>query len=768
MNLLLQRLTRKIVIITVFTIVVLHAGQEKVQEELQASQTQVQTADTKREEHVQNSWDKVSALYLPSLISKEDKQKMLNQVNTWQSTANSLAQTKEDHHESIPEAQELKESEVLQKALIPVATDDHIKQILSYLASTRAYTTNQHDESIAIFDDTTYRDLNVFCGKEEAPAISLFNILNNTQTTPGQAALLDMLYNPLSDIKALTMRQEAIKKLVNDTQLFTSIQEKLSAINDAEHILFTLLSSDLFTNATDRFYLKSILDLPIISLATKMPVLDLLDLLNNFPWIKKINATVCDKFNDKPAMLEAIRLNNIILDTIVSPGFYLAGACFLGKQVYDAYKWNIGDSHTNSNYAANYLQKDNIIATCGAYSIIMLAVTPFIIRAGYKKVFDELDSDNILHNAVGVLARMTTALKDLQKIVTQHKELAAIIPFKDFQQEANVEFKKLLTLLDDKTFKQPATLTTLKDKLTTSKGKMIAAFKFLSTLKYDLVLPYIEVGKLDAFMSTATLYKKFEAYPNACFHFATYQQQATPHLALNESWNPFIKPDIVVTNALELGTTTAHRNMLITGPNAGGKSTTLKATAFAVLLAQTLTIANANITLTPFSKVFTTLNITDTIGKESLYQADKNRIKQVVTAIEELTPDKFALFISDEMFNSTAASYGAALYYGTLNYVDQSLKNTLFAAATHFENLIELEADTNGSVANFCVEAATKGANGKMQWTYKIIRGINKQNISFELAQEDGFNPRLLEAGKKLLQRHTPPVLLTTVSKKPN
>ncbi len=358
----------------------------------------------------------------------------------------------------------------------------------------------------------------------------------------------------------------------------------------------------------------------------------------------------------------------------------------------------------------------------------------------------------MLHDAIRLLAQMTTALKDLQKIVSQHQELADIIPFKDFEKEANTEFKRLLTILESENFKAPATWKT-------PKGKMMATLKFLCTLKYEFIPPYVQAGKLDALMSTPTLYKKLEAHPNARYHFATYEQQIAPHLALNAFWNPFINPDIVVTNALELGTKTAHRNILITGPNAGGKSTTLKAVAFAVLMAQTLTIANADITLTPFTKIFTILNITDTTGKESLYQADKNRVKQIIKTLEELTADEFALLISDEIFNSTSASYGAALYYGTLNYVDQSIKNTLFAAATHFENLVELEPDTNGSVANFRVEEATQGQDGKMQWTYKVKPGINKQNISFELAQEDGFNPRLLEAGRKLLQRHKPPVV---------
>ena len=680
--------------------------------------------DILEKEHTPNSWDKVSALYLPSIIDTTNKQKILTQFNTPQT------QTPDKQQEALKR----KESYKLEQALTSDTTD-HTGRILAYLANQESSTINLHEESKAIFDDTTYRDINALCGKQDSPETSLFNLVNHTQTISGRAALLDTLYNPLIDIQSLRARQAGIKTLVEDEQLYESIQEKLTTIKNSEHTLFLILnemSFELISNISDRFYLESVLDLPIISLVKMIPLVSHIDKL---PFMKKFNEYACDKLNKKPILLDIVRAQNYLSSTILPPAFFLGLSAYLGNIAYKEFLNN------------NYWKTTKYSSSC-----IMPLITSWIVsKEIYKNIVDNLKTETMLHDAVGTLAKMTTALKELQKIVVKNSKLATLSQFQGFKTEAyksNTELKNLLVIMKDERFKKPTTWKS-------PKGKMMSAIKFLCTLKYKFVQPYLEVGKLDALMSIATLYKKHATHPNARYHFASYEQQPTPHLALNNFWNPFINPEIVVTNSLELGSKTKHRNILITGPNAGGKSTSLKAAAFAVLLAQTFTISNAETIITPFTKVFTTLNITDTVGKESLYQADKNRIKQVTSTLSSLDSNEKALVISDEMFNSTGASYGAALFYGTLNYIDESLKNTLFAAATHFETLVELEQDSKGSVANFRVEEAILDKDGKLSWTYKIKPGINKQNISFELAQEDGFDPKILAAGAKLLQRHS-------------
>lgn len=490
----------------------------------------------------------------------------------------------------------------------------------------------------------------------------------------------------------------------------------------------------LVSSIADRFYFKSVFELPGISLLMHLPILSAFCLVDKLPLMKKFNHYVCNKLNEKQTLLEINRVSDYFNALVVGPGILVGTSAGIGRLSYASY----GKKNYSTSVKFAFLSALFFYITCKAIPMI------------YNDTVDTIKTENMLHEAIATLAQMTTALKEVRAIVMQYPELTNIIPFQDFEKEANEEFKKLITTMEDESFTQQATWKTLK-------GKMMSALKLLTTVKYEFLPPYIQAGKVDALLSSATLYKQFETHPNARYYFANYEQSVTPHIKIDKFWNPFISPDTVVINSLELGTKTAYRNALITGPNAGGKSTALKAMAYAVLLAQTLTIANAHVSLTPFHKVFTTLNITDTTGKESLYQADKNRVKNVINCITPLNSDEFALIISDEMFNSTGASYGAALFGGTLTFITQNLQNTLFAAATHFESLVDLETETKGLVKNFRVEEASIGQNGKMTWTYKLKPGINRQNISFELAQEDGFDQRLIQASIQFLENHKAP-----------
>ena len=68
-------------------------------------------------------------------------------------------------------------------------------------------------------------------------------------------------------------------------------------------------------------------------------------------------------------------------------------------------------------------------------------------------------------------------------------------------------------------------------------------------------------------------------------------------------------------------------NVVITGPNAAGKSTFIKALSLSILFSQTICIVPAsNFVLTPFTLINTYLNIPDCKGKESLFEAEMNRV----------------------------------------------------------------------------------------------------------------------------------------------
>lgn len=733
------------------------------------------------ESRVKNSWDKVAELYLPSLTQEQPTLA----PNTVTAKKDSFMIALEPQTEKV---EDKKPSDRLQEILTPTQKTNRnfTEKLLNHMA---IHSTNIHEESQAFMDDTTYRDLAVFSGNEVHRSASLFNIIDQTQTRAGRAALLDILYNPLTDHQALIDRQQAIKMLVDNDSLFTSLQEKLTAIKDAEQILFELLTvypysdgygnytySDKISSYNKNFQVTNPLHFGNLSfkffnkvLQLVMPALPFLPqdpiyqamaaeitssmILNGMnagiskiPFFKKLETSLADKMNSSPNMLGLQGGYNFFNRFFISPFLALRGYAQSAKNIYHTIK--------NKNISSHKL----LFGVSGANLFIG---APFNTYHSYKAlpyIHDEALVKQYLYEAMCAFSKFVKTLRDLQKLVADNKPLATIIAFDDFEKNASADLKKFIVLMDDDFFGKK----TIGQFNMVDQGKMAAAIYLASKVKCELTAPYIQAGSIDALVSTATLYKSLEDNTNARYQFAEYEeQQATPHIKFDSLWNPFISADTVVTNSFELGTETGHRNMLITGPNAGGKSTILKAIALSILMAQTLTIAPGNISLTPFKKVFSTLNIVDTVGEESLFQAEKKRIGCVLTALKELQSNEFALLICDELFNSTGAAHGAALLGGTLSFIDTKLRHTLFTIATHFEDLTQLEEKTNGSIANFRVEEAKTDKDGKICWTYKIQPGINRQNIAFKLVEEDGFDAQIIQESKDLLNRWSPPVTPT-------
>ena len=87
-------------------------------------------------------------------------------------------------------------------------------------------------------------------------------------------------------------------------------------------------------------------------------------------------------------------------------------------------------------------------------------------------------------------------------------------------------------------------------------------------------------------------------------------------------------------------------NAIITGPNAGGKSTFIKSLCLAIIFSQTLTVApSSKFALTPFSLISTYLNIPDAKGKESLFEAEMRRSLEYINSIRSLSKKKFSLLL---------------------------------------------------------------------------------------------------------------------------
>ena len=225
-------------------------------------------------------------------------------------------------------------------------------------------------------------------------------------------------------------------------------------------------------------------------------------------------------------------------------------------------------------------------------------------------------------------------------------------------------------------------------------------------------------------------------------------------MQIKNFWNPFINPDNVVASSLDLGSTYGEqRSIIVTGANAGGKSTISKALVLSIILAQSLGIAPAEeLTFTPFTKIITYLNITDDIAEgNSLFIAGVKRGRELSETIKNLNIEKneYALSIADEMFGGTPPDVGQAAAYSLIKQIGKH-PNNILVTTTHFPIIPSLEEET-GLFTNYKVDVEIN-ENGEIYYPYLLSKGTAEKVITFDILESEGFSDDFLLEAQRILE----------------
>ena len=206
-----------------------------------------------------------------------------------------------------------------------------------------------------------------------------------------------------------------------------------------------------------------------------------------------------------------------------------------------------------------------------------------------------------------------------------------------------------------------------------------------------------------------------------------YSSLDEPNVTIKGLRHPNIENNKVVKNDILLDN---KNNLIITGPNAGGKSTFIKSIAINILLSQTICLSFADsITMTPFYYIASQMNIVDDKGSESLFEAEMNRIIKNVNIINKCNENnRLSIIFLDELFNSTNVIEGICGSYGICKKLSD-IKTNITLLTTHFTYLYKLK-DT-GNYKNYRMNVKIDKDN--IEFPYKISRGISTQYIALEL-----------------------------------
>ena len=192
-----------------------------------------------------------------------------------------------------------------------------------------------------------------------------------------------------------------------------------------------------------------------------------------------------------------------------------------------------------------------------------------------------------------------------------------------------------------------------------------------------------------------------------------------PECSITQQYYPSHKGNECVRNDVVLDTFG-----VITGPNASGKTTYLKTTAINVILCQQLGVGYFTACkMRPYTKIHSYLNIPDTSGRDSLFQAESRRCKEILDSIEEDSGRQFCIF--DELYSGTNPKEATKAAFAFLEYLRRFKHVDLFLT-THYVSICDEWTDsteTKRKVENYqMVVVQTETRNIP---TYKIAPGIS-------------------------------------------
>jgi hypothetical protein len=164
-----------------------------------------------------------------------------------------------------------------------------------------------------------------------------------------------------------------------------------------------------------------------------------------------------------------------------------------------------------------------------------------------------------------------------------------------------------------------------------------------------------------------------------------------------------------------------ERNIILTGPNASGKTTLLKTTLINIILTQQFGCGcYTSAKIVPFQFIHCYLNIPDTSGRDSLFQAEARRCKEIIDCIHS-NPKAEHFCVFDELYSGTNPEEAIVSAQSFMEYISK-YKTVSCLLTTHYIQLCK-NISNNPRMQNYNMK--TIKTEKSLEYTYELQEGIS-------------------------------------------